>query len=262
MNGIDEAARNSPQSAADAEMSGRSIGQHHMSLRDIITDAIRRNILTGHLKPGSRLVEDRLAEEFGVSRNPVREALRSLETEGLVEVVPRRGALVASLSDDEMQEIGELRAALEGLSARLAARRVTEEMRRRIAEIVDRGDRAAAAGDADQLNQLNNEFHVFLAEAGRNRFLADFMRALRDRTHWMYLSSMSWRRGEAWREHASILRAIADGDEELAAVLANRHVTNAAAAYAEQSAEDRRNAQARGVAASAEDLYAESAIDI
>lgn len=205
----------------------------HPALRDVVTGEIRRSILSGALAPGTRLVEERLAEELGVSRNPVREALRSLETEGLVAVLPRRGAFVASLSEEEFRELSELRAELEGLSARFAARRVTPEIRARIEALLERGDAAAGADDREGLNTINDEFHGFLADAGCNRFLADFMRSLRDRTHWMYLSSVSWRQIDAWREHAAILRAIADGDEELAAILANRHVGRAVKAFAE-----------------------------
>lgn len=207
------------------------LGQSHSSLREMIVDALRQGILSGSFKPGERLVEDRLAADFGVSRNPVREAIRALEIEGMIEVIPRKGAFVAGLSEEELAELVEVRAAIESLSAKLAARRLTAEQRNAVLAILDRGDRAIAAKDEAELKQLNDWFHGFLADAGRNRFLAEFMRILRHRTHWMYVSSMSWRTKEAWREHAGILRAIIDGDGELASVLANRHVVTAGSAF-------------------------------
>jgi DNA-binding GntR family transcriptional regulator len=207
------------------------LGASHRSLRDVITDAIRQSILSGAFKPGERLVEDRLAADYGVSRNPVREALRSLQGEGLVEVAPRRGAVVARLSDEEAREIIELRAALEGLSARLACRRSTPALKATIAEILERGDRAAAANDTDELRRINAQFHRLLAESGRNRYLADVMRGLRDRTYWLAASTQSWRARKSWQEHAAILRAVAAADEDEAAILAARHVANAGLAY-------------------------------
>ena len=219
--------------------SGPRLGQSPSSLREMIMDALRQGILSGAFKPGERLVEDRLAADFGVSRNPVREAIRALEIEGMIEVIPRKGAFVAELSEEELAELVEVRAAIEALSARLAARRLTTAQRDTVRDILDRGDRAIAAKDEAELRALNDWFHTFLADAGRNRFLAEFMRILRHRTHWMYVSSMSWRTRDAWREHANILRAIVDGDAELASVLANRHVVTAGSAFQRSRAPER-----------------------
>ena len=202
------------------------IGTAHRSLRDLIADEIRAAIVAGQYKPGERLIEDRLAARFGVSRNPVREAMRVLESEGLVEVTPRRGATVSTISEAEAQEVIELRAALEAMSARLAARRGDPAMKARIAEVLERGTAAVRAADTEALVRMNTEFHALLAQAGANRFLADFMRSLRDRTHWLFAPTMVSRAAESWQEHAAILRAVEAGDEELAALLASRHVTN------------------------------------
>src|SRR5205823_4539741 len=100
-----------------------TLGETHRPLRDVVCDAIREEILAGGHPPGSRLVEWRLAEDLGVSRNPVREALRVLEAEGYVTMVPRRGALVSTIGPTEAEEIFDVRLALEGLVARLAARK-------------------------------------------------------------------------------------------------------------------------------------------
>src|SRR5579872_7579774 len=103
--------------------SKRRLGEEHSSLHGQVVAELRQSILTGQLKPGERLVEERIADELGVSRNPVREAIRALASEGLVEVAARRGASVAVMSEQEARETIEVRALLEGQNARLAARR-------------------------------------------------------------------------------------------------------------------------------------------
>jgi DNA-binding GntR family transcriptional regulator len=196
------------------------------SLNDRVREALREAILAGVFRPGDRLIEGRLAERFGVSRNPVREALKALDSEGLVEIAPRRGAVVARLSTDEAQEVIELRAALEGLGARLAARRLAPEAAARLPDILAAGEAAAEAGDVAELARLNDVFHAAVMEAGSNRYLVDFMRSLRARTHWLFAPVALERAVSSWQEHAAILRAVLDRDEELAALLAARHVLN------------------------------------
>src|SRR4051812_42245246 len=106
-------------------MADNAVGSAHRPRRDVVTAELRRLILAGVLKPGERLVEDRLAERLGVSRTPVREAIRVLAREGFVEVTPGRGAAVANPPREEAEELFDVRMALEGLTARLAARKVT-----------------------------------------------------------------------------------------------------------------------------------------
>src|SRR5579872_2208552 len=131
------------------------LGDDHPSLHRRVVAELRQSILTGQLKPGERLVEERLAEELGVSRNPVREAIRALASEGLVEVKARRGASVLKMTEQEARETIEVRALLEGHNARLAARRQDNEIIKRIAQVLKKGTRAVAAGRFDQLAELN-----------------------------------------------------------------------------------------------------------
>src|SRR5271156_1650769 len=105
--------------ALTAVTTKRRLGEEHSPLRDQVVAELRQAILSGRLKPGERLVEGRLADELGVSRNPVREAIRALASEGLIEVTARRGAAVASLTAQEAEELLEVRATLEGANARL-----------------------------------------------------------------------------------------------------------------------------------------------
>lgn len=200
-------------------------GVERQSLNDRVLVKLREAILSGEFKPGDRLVEGRLAERFGVSRNPVREALKALGNEGLITIAPMRGAIVTRLSESEAADVVELRAALEGFSARLAARRLGTEAGESLARVLAAGEEAAARGDVAELGRLNNQFHGELATAGSNRVLADFMRTLRAKTHWLFEAVSRDRAVESWREHAAILRAVLERDEEMAALLASRHVT-------------------------------------
>ena len=200
------------------------VGASHKSLNNVVTDALRKAILHGQFKPGDRLREVRLAEMFNVSRNPIREALRILQAEGIVEINPRKGARVPLLSPEEIAEIIELRAELEGMSARYAARRCTDESRKSLQALLDEGNKAESENNAEQLQELNEKFHDMLAQAGKNRFLADFMRSLHERTLWLFANSTEQRINDTWKEHAAILQAVIASDVELSSALSMRHV--------------------------------------
>jgi len=200
------------------------------SLSKVVSEKIRGQILAGRLKPGERLIEDRLSAELGVSRVPVREALRGLSMEGLVRLEPNRGASVTEVTPELLAELVEVRTLLEALNARLAARRHDPEIVALLQDTLRRGNEAAQSGTADQLAQLNAEFHERLAEASRNSVLSDIMRSLRERTGLAFSINGQARAREDWKEHAGILAAVIEGDEEISALLAARHVKNAAAA--------------------------------
>lgn len=203
------------------------------SLSQVVSGQIRGRILDGTLKPGERLVEDRLSAELGVSRVPVREALRSLSAEGLVTLLPRRGATVVEVTPEDVAELVEVRALLEGLNAKLAAQRHDPEIIALLEETLVRGNDAASTGTAEELARLNAEFHERLAEASRNSVLSDVMRGLRERTSIAFAINGRARAREDWQEHAGVLAAVIAGDAELATLLATRHVQNAAAAFAQ-----------------------------
>jgi DNA-binding GntR family transcriptional regulator len=202
------------------------------SLSKVVSEKIRGQILAGRLKPGERLVEDRLSAELGVSRVPVREALRGLSMEGLVRLEPNRGASVTEVTPELLAELVEVRTLLEALNARLAARRHDPEIVALLQDTLRRGNEAAQSGTADELAQLNAEFHERLTEASRNSVLSDIMRSLRERTGLAFSINGRARAREDWKEHAGVLAAVIEGDEEIAALLAARHVKNAATAFA------------------------------
>jgi len=200
------------------------IGSSHKSINTVVTDTLRQAILSGRFKPGERLTEVSLAKSFDVSRNPVREALRVLEVEGIVEINPRKGARVALLSANEIEEIIELRAELEGMNAKYAALRCSDETRESLQTLLDDGNRADATGDADVLRELNDKFHNQIAMAGKNRFLVGFMKVLSEKTQWIFANRPDHDVADNWKEHAAILQAVVSADAELASVLAKRHV--------------------------------------
>ena len=207
-----------------------SLGRGHASLAQRVADELRRSILTNRRRPGERLVEESLSEELGVSRIPIREALRALAAEGLVEVQPRRGAAVADVSPEVARDLVEVRATLEGLNARLAARHHEPAIIGELKQVLAEGNRAAKSGSVDDLVRLNGDFHDKLAQAGRNSILWDIMRVLRERTSLVFSANSSRRAQQDWDEHSRILSAVIDGDEELASMLATRHVHRAAEA--------------------------------
>lgn len=141
-------------------------------------EAIRAAIADGEFEPGSRLLEEELADRVGVSRTPVREALRRLDSEGVVEFVPNRGAHVAAWEARDLKEIFDLRAVLEGFAARLAARSIDDESLAELAELADEMEELASKGsgrDLDAIAELNNQFHQVVVDAAGNRLLGQMI---------------------------------------------------------------------------------------
>lgn len=207
------------------------VGIDHRPLRDIVCDAIRDRITAGEHRPGERLIEDRLADDLGVSRNPVREALRVLEVEGYVELIPRRGAVVATLSRGAVEDIFEVRSALEALGARLAARRATPARVAALGQVLDESDRALAGGDVRRLPTLNTRFHELVLETAGNELLRETMTPLRGRMQWIFSRTVAGRAPHSLAEHRALYEAVAAGDEERAAALAVAHVAAAHVTY-------------------------------
>lgn len=211
--------------------SAAKLGQKHAPLFALVRDRIREDILNGVYRPGDRLIEGKLSEDLGVSRIPVREALRELSAEGIVTIEPRRGASVAVLSDSSARNMTEVRAALEGLNARLAALRRDEATIAVLKDILQRGQDALKREDLNELKQLNKLFHDHLGAMADNSILAELSASFRDRTTVLFAPSNIQRVHSNWEEHAQILNAIIAGNAELANLLASQHVYNAASAY-------------------------------
>jgi len=198
-------------------------------LRELVLEAIREAIIGGTLKPRERLMEIQLAEELGVSRTPIREALRELELEGFIVMVPRKGAFVADMTFKDIADIFEIRVALEGLAAGLAAERITdEEMEDMERHLVEKAD-AIARGDMERLVEVDTRFHESIYKASRNDRLKGIINNLREQIQRFRATSLAYpgRMKQSLEEHRSIVEAIHARDVALARQLTQEHIENA-----------------------------------
>ncbi len=213
-----------------------TIGSTHRTLREAVVDEIRGMITRGDIKPGDRLVEDRLAEQLGVSRNPVREALQALAAEGFVEILPRRGAVVAQITPEQAEDLFDVRTALEPLAARLAARRADADGVDRLREVLEKARKATDLGELDLLAACNTEFHSLVVDLSGNDYLGLLVSPMARRVQWVFRTTAPTRAPHSWTEHEELMRAIASGDEEYAEAVARSHVAAARASYRDLSA--------------------------
>jgi DNA-binding GntR family transcriptional regulator len=202
---------------------------NYKPLRELVFESLREAIISGLLKPGERMMEIQLAEEMGVSRTPVREAIRKLELEGLVVMIPRKGAYVAGLSLKDIADVFEIRGALEGLAAELAAERITdnelEEMERYLVIISEEIE----AGDLSRVVETDTDFHSLIYKASRNNRLVQIISNLREQIQRFRTTSLAnpGRMKNALEEHRKIVEAISTRDGELARKIAHEHIENA-----------------------------------
>ncbi len=204
----------------------------HRPLRDVVTDEIRRMIADGELASGERLIEDKLAEQLGVSRNPVREAIRSLEATGLVEVIPRRGAYVTAVDVDDLSQLQEMHQVIGCWAAETAALRHDPADIGRLDACIAAGRSASEADDAARASEMQREFHLALEAASKNPYASIAMTPLRPRTDMIFTSHGATRAAIKWDEHQGIRDAIAAGDGARAAQLVQEHIHNAFEAFA------------------------------
>jgi len=198
------------------------------SLATEVAAAIRQEILAGRLKAGERLVESSLATTLGVSRAPVREAIKLLSGEGLVSEEPNRGACVISLTEADVREIYDLRAALEARAARLLARARRSEDAAALRRLVEDMEKAASADDAPATSAADLVFHTTLLErTGNGRLLESFNRSVPMLRALIPLDESCYPSlSEVAEEHWRLVRAIGEGDEEAAARCVEEHVEN------------------------------------
>ncbi|GGO91316.1 GntR family transcriptional regulator [Wenjunlia tyrosinilytica] len=193
--------------------------------------AIRDDIVGGYYPPGSRLAEELLAKRYGVSRVPVREALRTLESEGFVRTRRHAGASVAELNEREAADLLEIRGLLEPLGAARAAQRRTQAHIKVLRGLVRLGQERAAQRQLSDLPSLNSWFHETLAQASGSASLAQLLTQLRYKLAWVYSVELPLRAEESWGEHAAIADAVVRGDADRARRLAALHVERAAATH-------------------------------
>lgn len=201
--------------------SGRRTGDY-TPLRDAVRDEIRARIIDGRYRPGDRIRERDLADELGVSRIPVREAFRTLETEGFVTLVPRSGIVVRQLSEKDVAELFDVREALEVVAAERAAQRAGKADLLRLRQTLARGRRAIDAGDWSMVWEANQAFHDEIIRLAHNDLLASILEPLQGRLHWLFRQHEDPE--ELWAEHSELCDAIASGDPERSGAQALRHV--------------------------------------
>lgn len=195
-------------------------------LSEQLREAIEEEVATGKLKPGTHLDEVELAERFGVSRTPIRETLSLLAGEGLVEIRPRRGAVVAQLSPHRLVEMFEVMAELEAMCARLAARRAKENELETLAETHEKCREAAALRDPDAYFYANEEFHRAIYDASHNAYLCEQALVLQRklRPYRRLQLRVRNRMQRSLEEHQGIVDAIHAGDAERASSEVRSHV--------------------------------------
>jgi len=197
-------------------------------LRDVIFDTLREAIIVGELKPGERLMEVQLAERMGVSRTPVREAIRKLELEGLVEMLPRKGAHVADLSVKDIMDVLEVRATLDGLASSLSALRINDDEIKELRHLLDQFVGYVEKENLQGSIKKDVEFHDVIYRSSRNDKLIQISNNLREqiqRFRVIYIKDYSSTK-ELVREHNAILEAITGRDPEAAMRAAQIHIKN------------------------------------
>lgn len=198
------------------------------SLRGKVFEKLRNDILRGKYKKGDELVECTIGKEMGVSRTPVREAIRQLELEGLVQLIPNKGAFVTGISSKDVMDMYLIRAKLEGLCAAMAAEHVTEEQLEKMEETILLSDFHAEKGNFEQVCQQDGEFHKLLYEASGSRILAHTLLDFHQYLQRVRMASVRQRKRTqpSTREHKEILEAIRKKDAAAADRAAYQHIVN------------------------------------
>ena len=212
-----------------------------------VHDAIVSEIASGKLKPGERVIQEQIAQELGVSRQPVQQALLLLRKQGVLRDAPGRGLIVASLDVDQVANMYDIRAVMEGLAFRKAAERNAERARKQGPALIQSGRKAVAAGSVAAMIGADLKFHDFIYSLSENPLIAPAMDA-----QWTYTQRVMGevlmrdeRPRDIWDQHEALLDAVMAGDGATAEALARQHITQAAAAMidrlrseAEAAAED------------------------
>ena len=212
-----------------------------LPLRDVVFRTLRQAILTGEMKPGERLLEIHLANKLGVSRTPIREAIRKLELEGLVTMIPRRGAEVAQITEKSMKDVLEVRKVLDDLSVELACERITEEEKELLKNACVDFEEAVKTGDFAKIAKTDVAFHDIIVTATRNIRLSQMVNNLAEqmyRYRFEYIKD-STQHARLVQEHEEICQGIIAGDKKRALEAIEKHIDNQEIAVLKQIRIDR-----------------------
>ena len=199
-----------------------------LPLRDVVFKTLRQAILKGELQPGERLMEIKLAETLGVSRTPIREAIRKLELEGLVVMIPRKGAAVANITEKDTKDVLEVRRTLEMFAVEVACDRITAEQLIQLKEAAKAFEASKGSMDLIRIAETDMNFHEIIYEATQNERLVQMLNNLREN---MYRYRIEYLKDSNYydslvREHKEILEAIESGNKEKAGICMRDHIDN------------------------------------
>jgi DNA-binding GntR family transcriptional regulator len=202
----------------------------YLPLRDVVFGTLREAILKGDLKPGERLMELQLAQKLGVSRTPIREAIRMLEQEGLAVTIPRKGAEVAKMTEKDMEDVLQIREALEILAGRLATEKMTLEQLERLKEGLAAFEAALQTGDVKEIAQTDIDFHDIIYQAADNSKLVGMLNNLREQIYRYRVEYL--KEGSSYprllREHRLIIEGLEKRDKEYVSTMMQKHMDNQA----------------------------------
>ena len=198
----------------------------YLPLRDVVFQTLRQAILRGELKPGERLMEIHLAQSLGVSRTPVREAIRKLELEGLVVMIPRKGAVVAGITISDLQDVLEVRMALEELAVKYACRRVTQEQLEELRRRSEIFKKTLSGNDVGLCAEADVAFHDMIYLATGNNRLVQILNNIREQMYRYRMEYLKDRQSHSMlvQEHEAILEALMSGDEKTALEVTCKHI--------------------------------------
>lgn len=221
------------------------ISREPAPIRQQTTTNLRNAICEGHFKPGERLIEAKLCELIGVSRTSIREALRQLEAEGLIKVIPNKGPVVATLSSEEAKDIYQVRAVMESLACQNFAERATASQIKALSDVMARFEKAALQADGKELVQVKNDFYAILLDGCGNALVKSFLLSLHARISLLRSTSMTQpgRPLQSLKEINAMVRAISERDPEMAWESSVIHVRSAEAAALDVLAKLQENPQ-------------------
>lgn len=192
----------------------------HMTLREKIVETVRSAIVNGQIPAGTRVAEPELADRFGISRTPIREAFRQLESEGFITVIPRKGAVVASLSAKDISDFYDLKTVLEGYAARCAARTLTEKEIVKMETVNRQMEAAADKKDLRKVLTLHNEFHdIFLKSCGNEKLHSIVQNLVRQFQRFRLIVAIRGKMDGSIKQHEEIIDAFRKQDAALAETL-------------------------------------------